>query len=190
MILIIDNYDSFTYNLAQCIGELGWAVRVVRNDEISVPQVKTLSPRAIVISPGPGLPTESGISLQLIKIFGSHVPILGVCLGHQGIASVFGSRIMHAPIPMHGKTSLVYHDGKGLFHNVSNPFIAARYHSLIVDHSKMPYDLMVTAWTDNGFVMACRHRRYSCLQGIQFHPESLWTSEGKQIIYNFLKSVA
>lgn len=187
MILIIDNYDSFTYNLAQCIGELGWSVRVVRNDEITVEQVSILSPSAVVISPGPGSPSESGISLELIQMLGNYMPILGVCLGHQSIASVFGSRIMHAPMPMHGKASLVYHDGRDLFCNIASPFSAARYHSLVVDQSKLPHDLVVTAWTDDGIIMACRHRYFSSVQGIQFHPESLWTDEGKQIICNFLK---
>jgi len=188
MILVIDNYDSFTYNLVQCIGELGLQFKVVRNNEITVDEIKYLSPSSIVISPGPGSPSESGISLEVIKIFSSSIPILGVCLGHQSIAHIFGAQIMRAQVPVHGKTSLIYHDNKGLFSGIVNPFIATRYHSLTICPDNIPPNLVVTAWSERGVIMACRHKRYPLLQGIQFHPESLWTMEGQTILINFLRT--
>nr|YP_009313407.1 Anthranilate synthase component II [Galaxaura rugosa]SCW21661.1 Anthranilate synthase component II [Galaxaura rugosa] len=189
MIIVIDNYDSFTYNLVQCIGNLGYKVKVIRNDFNNICAIKNFAPDAIIISPGPGSPSDSGISLELIRLFAGKVPILGICLGHQSIGSVFGGHIVHAPIPIHGKTSLIYHDGKGIFQNISNPFVAARYHSLVIDHSNVPEQLIVTAWTDDGVIMACKHRNYSKLQGLQFHPESLWTDQGEQVIRNFLSNL-
>jgi anthranilate synthase component II len=187
VILIIDNYDSFTYNLVQCIGNLGFEVNVARNNTISLEEVESFSPQAIIISPGPGTPNNSGVSLDIIKAFSKKIPILGVCLGHQSIGQFFGASIIHAPKPIHGKTSLIYHDSKGLFANISNPFIATRYHSLIVKQINIPLELAITAWTDRGIIMGCYHKNYPMLSGIQFHPESLWTTEGKQILSNFLE---
>ena len=189
MIVLIDNYDSFTYNLVQCIGELGKNVKIIRNDEISVNQLLDLQPTAIIISPGPGSPSDSGISLKTIKILSSNIPILGVCLGHQSIGHLFGGKIVHATSPVHGKTSLIYHDSKDLFASVRNPLIATRYHSLIIDDEQLPQDLIVTAWTAEGTIMGCKHKVYPLVHGIQFHPESLWTIEGKKILQNFLNMV-
>nr|YP_009314427.1 Anthranilate synthase component II [Liagoropsis maxima]SCW22681.1 Anthranilate synthase component II [Liagoropsis maxima] len=187
MILIIDNYDSFTYNLEQYIGELGISTKVVRNNAITIEQIKQISPTSIVISPGPGSPSDAGISSDLVYLLAKDIPILGVCLGHQTIASTFGSKIIHAPEPIHGKTSLIYHDGKGLFHSLSNPFVAARYHSLVIDPLAIPDELAITAWTNSGIIMGCQHKSYPHLQGIQFHPESLWTNEGKTLLRNFIE---
>jgi anthranilate synthase component II len=186
VILIIDNYDSFTYNLVQYVGDLGFISRVVRNDSFTLEEVRLLNPSHIIISPGPGLPNSSGISLSIIKYFPKSIPILGVCLGHQSIGLIYGANINHAPIPIHGKTSLVYHNKKGLFSSIVNPFIATRYHSLIIDNCNLPPQLTITAWTDDGLIMACGHKLYPLLQGIQFHPESLWTVQGKRILQNFL----
>nr|NP_053972.1 anthranilate synthase component 2 [Porphyra purpurea]P51362.1 RecName: Full=Anthranilate synthase component 2; Short=AS; AltName: Full=Anthranilate synthase, glutamine amidotransferase component [Porphyra purpurea]AAC08248.1 anthranilate synthase component II [Porphyra purpurea] len=188
MILIIDNYDSFTYNLAQCVGELGHDVLVCRNDEIDVVKIKKLNPEKIIISPGPGKPTESGISLDVISSLAEYIPILGVCLGHQSIGYINGGSIIKVPKIMHGKTSQIYHDREDLFINLPNPFIATRYHSLIIDRANFPTNLAVTAWTDNNIIMACRHKHYKMLRGIQFHPESLWTVCGQQLLKNFLDS--
>nr|YP_009313199.1 Anthranilate synthase component II [Dichotomaria marginata]SCW21453.1 Anthranilate synthase component II [Dichotomaria marginata] len=188
MIIVIDNYDSFTYNLVQYIGTLGYKIKVIRNDAIVIDDIRKFSPDAIIISPGPGLPSDAGISLELIKVFAAEIPILGVCLGHQSIGAFLGAKIIHAPKPIHGKTSLIYHDNKGLFNSISNPFIATRYHSLIIDYNTIPDHLSVTAWTDDGIIMGCQHKFYPNLQGVQFHPESLWTDEGEQIIRNFLQS--
>jgi anthranilate synthase component II len=187
MILVIDNYDSFTYNLVQCIGELDLQVKVVRNNNITINEIKDISPSSIIISPGPGSPDKSGISLEVIRIFSQTIPILGVCLGHQSIAKIFGAQIMKSPIPIHGKTSLIYHDNKGLFSDIINPFIATRYHSLTICPNGIPDNLVITAWSDRGVIMACKHKKYPFLQGIQFHPESLWTMEGKKILLNFLR---
>nr|YP_010873080.1 Anthranilate synthase component II [Nemalion vermiculare]WGV34385.1 Anthranilate synthase component II [Nemalion vermiculare] len=189
MILIIDNYDSFTYNLEQAIGEFGISTRVVRNDMISVDEVSDMSPRSIIISPGPGSPSDSGVSLDLIQRLAHRVPILGVCLGHQAIASMFGCDIVHSPEPIHGKTSLIYHDSKGLFDCVPNPFIGTRYHSLTINPLDISENILATAWTDSGVIMACQHKDFPKLQGIQFHPESLWTSQGKQLLCNFVEHV-
>lgn len=188
MILIIDNYDSFTYNLAQCVGELGYQVLVCRNDEIDIATIKKLSPRKIIISPGPGRPIDSGISLDVISLFSESIPILGVCLGHQSIGYLNGGDIIKVSEIMHGKTSKIYHDNKDLFKNIPNPFIATRYHSLIIDSKTFPVSLDMTAWTSNNTIMACRHKHNEMLRGIQFHPESLWTSFGKQLLKNFLDS--
>nr|YP_009315044.1 Anthranilate synthase component II [Titanophycus setchellii]SCW23499.1 Anthranilate synthase component II [Titanophycus setchellii] len=189
MVIIIDNYDSFTYNLEQYISELGMTTEVYRNDSITLQQIKDLSPLAIIISPGPGSPLTSGVSLEIIRSFYNRIPILGVCLGHQAIGSVFGGHIVHAPEPIHGKTSMVYHNNKGLFRSLPNPFRVTRYHSLVISNAQIPNQLEITAWTDDGIIMACKHKNSSKLQGIQFHPESLWTYQGKQILKNFFHNL-
>ncbi len=188
MILIIDNYDSFTYNLLQSIGKLGMAVQVVRNNTITIKEIQKLAPKCIIISPGPGSPNESGISTEVINLFAHTIPILGVCLGHQIIAQISGAQITRAPVPIHGKTSLIYHNSQGLFRNIANPFVATRYHSLAIQPLSLPVNLVATAWTDQGIIMACQHKEYPLLQGIQFHPESLWTIQGVNILLNFLES--
>lgn len=185
MIVMIDNYDSFTYNLVQYLGELGAEVAVFRNDQVTLAGIERLAPSHIVISPGPGAPTDSGISNAVIERFYRQVPILGVCLGHQCMAYVFGGRVTRAPRLMHGKTSLIYHDGRGLFVGVPNPFEATRYHSLIVE-GPLPDELVVTAFTIAGEVMGLRHKHYP-MEGIQFHPESILTQYGKAILRNFLE---
>ena len=188
MILIIDNYDSFTYNLAQCVGELGYDVLVCRNDEIDLLKIKRLNPQKIIISPGPGKPSESGISLDVISSLAASIPILGVCLGHQSIGYINGGRVIKVSQIMHGKTSEIYHNNEDLFMNLPNPFVATRYHSLIIDTMNFPTNLEITAWTKNNIIMACRHKKYKTLRGIQFHPESLWTVYGQQLLKNFLNS--
>lgn len=185
MILMIDNYDSFTYNLVQYLGELGQELKVYRNDKISLEEVKELKPTSIVISPGPGTPDQAGICLNLIKEFSGQVPILGVCLGHQAIVQAFGGVIKRAPVPVHGKTSEIYHDEKTIFEDVANPFTATRYHSLIAGKEDLPSVLEVSAWTDEELIMGVRHKE-KFVEGIQFHPESIMTIEGKKILKNFL----
>lgn len=195
MILVIDNYDSFTYNLVQYLGELGRELpvaqdlRVYRNDQISLDAIKTLAPDGIVISPGPGTPDDSGVSLAVIQTLGPTVPILGVCLGHQSIGQVFGGTIIRAPELMHGKTSPIYHKGQGVFAGLDNPFQATRYHSLVIEPSTCPDALEITAWVEDGTIMGVQHRQYPTLQGVQFHPESILTDCGKQILRNFLLSI-
>ncbi|NJO73019.1 MAG: aminodeoxychorismate/anthranilate synthase component II [Leptolyngbyaceae cyanobacterium RM1_406_9] len=195
MILVIDNYDSFTYNLVQYLGELGAElpvaadIQVYRNDQISLEQIRQLQPDAIVISPGPGRPEDAGISPALIKELGAEVPILGVCLGHQGIGQAFGGKITAAPKLMHGKTSPVQHKGVGVFKGLANPFTATRYHSLVIDAQTCPDALEVTAWVEDGTIMGVRHRDYPHIQGVQFHPESILTDSGKQLLKNFLIEV-
>ena len=195
MILVIDNYDSFTYNLVQYLGELGRELpvaqdlRVYRNDQISLDAIKTLAPDGIVISPGPGTPDDSGVSLVVIQTLGPTVPILGVCLGHQSIGQVFGGTIIRAPELMHGKTSPIYHKGQGVFAGLDNPFQATRYHSLVIEPSTCPDALEITAWVEDGTIMGVQHRQYPTLQGVQFHPESILTDCGKQILRNFLLSI-
>ncbi|MBD2000530.1 aminodeoxychorismate/anthranilate synthase component II [Oculatella sp. FACHB-28] len=195
MILVIDNYDSFTYNLVQYLGELGAElpvaadIQVYRNDQISLEQIRQLQPDAIVISPGPGRPEDAGISPTLIKELGTETPILGVCLGHQGIGQVFGGKITSAPELMHGKTSPVQHKGVGVFKGLANPFTATRYHSLVIDAQTCPDELEVTAWVEDGTIMGVRHRDYPHIQGVQFHPESILTDSGKQLLKNFLLEV-
>ena len=184
MILVIDNYDSFTYNLVQYLGELGAELRVFRNDAMTLDEVGRLAPSHIVISPGPGDPSDGGISTDVIREFHRDVPILGVCLGHQCIGHTFGGVVARAPRLMHGKTSAVYHDGRGVFEGVPSPFEAGRYHSLIVQEP-LPDELRVTAFTKEGEVMGLRHKHYP-LEGVQFHPESVLTKFGKQILKNFL----
>ena len=187
MLLVIDNYDSFTYNLVQYLGELGQEVRVVRNDEIPAADIAALAPSHIVISPGPCTPNEAGISLDVIKAYAGKIPILGVCLGHQSIGQAFGGKIVRAARVMHGKTSMIHHDGKGVFAGLANPFEATRYHSLVIRREtfKNP-DFDVTAWTDEGEIMGVRHKTWP-LHGVQFHPESFLTVEGPKLLRNFLE---
>lgn len=185
MLLMIDNYDSFTYNLVQYLSELGEEVRVYRNDQIRLSEIPSLRPDRIVISPGPCTPNEAGISLDLIREFAGKYPILGVCLGHQSIGQAFGGKVLRAPRIMHGKTSLIYHDGKTLFQNISNPFEATRYHSLVVEPESLPSCLEKTAWTQEGEIMGLRHKELK-VEGLQFHPESILTTEGKKLLKNFL----
>lgn len=186
MVLMIDNYDSFTYNLVQYLGSLGAKVKVFRNDKISIAEIKKLSPKKIVISPGPGRPENTGISPEIIKRFASGVPILGVCLGHQCIGYVYGGKIINAKVLMHGKTSMIYHNKKTIFKGLPNPFEATRYHSLIVDRKTLPGCLEITAWTKEGEIMGLKHKEYP-LWGVQFHPESILTKVGKDLLKNFLK---
>ena len=186
MILVIDNYDSFTYNLVQYLGELGADLKVFRNDKIAVEDIDKMKPGRILISPGPGQPKNAGISEAVISRFASVMPILGVCLGHQAIGEVFGGRIIRADNLMHGKTSLIHHNGKDIFKDVKNPFEATRYHSLIVERKSFPNTLEVTAETDDKEVMALKHNKYP-VYGVQFHPESILTVEGKKILKNFLE---
>ena len=185
MILLIDNYDSFTYNLYQYLCELGADVQVARNDQISLEEIADMSPEKIVISPGPCTPAEAGISNDVIRYFGSSLPTLGVCLGHQCVGYSFGGTVGGAGEIMHGKMSLIHHDGEGVFKGLPNPFEAIRYHSLAVYQDDLPEELSVTAWTDNGLVMGVRHREYP-IEGIQFHPESIMTKVGKDLLQNFL----
>lgn len=185
MILLIDNYDSFTYNLVQYLGEFGVKQTVVRNDQVTVDEVIEMKPDAIVISPGPCTPNKAGISIELIRRLHKGVPILGVCLGHQAIGEAFGGRVVKASNVMHGKTSPVTHTGEGIFKNLESPFIATRYHSLIVDRETLPAELRVTAWTDDGTIMGLQHSVYPTF-GVQFHPESIATQHGKKLLKNFL----
>jgi anthranilate synthase/aminodeoxychorismate synthase-like glutamine amidotransferase len=185
MLLLIDNYDSFTYNLYQYLSELGATVEVRRNDEITLGEIETMRPEQIVISPGPCTPNEAGLSCQIVATFGLRIPTLGVCLGHQVIGQVYGGRVIRAPEPMHGKTSLMHHDGQGVFHNLPQPFEANRYHSLIVESATLPHELEVTARTADGLIMGLRHRSYP-VEGVQFHPESIMTPVGKDLLRNFL----
>lgn len=186
-ILLLDNYDSFTYNLFQYLSELGASVEVHRNDEIEIDEIRELAPDKIVISPGPCTPTEAGISLPLIRELGIEIPILGVCLGHQAIGAAFGGRVIRAPEPVHGKLSPILHEGQGVFKGVPSPFDATRYHSLIVERESLPSSLEVTAQTEDGLIMGLRHRDLP-VEGIQFHPESYTTEHGKQLLRNFLES--
>jgi anthranilate synthase/aminodeoxychorismate synthase-like glutamine amidotransferase len=186
-LLLIDNYDSFTYNLAQYFGELGAAVSVERNDAIAVEQIAERAPDAIVLSPGPCTPNEAGISMDVVRRYAGHLPILGVCLGHQCIGQVMGARIVRAPRIMHGKTSKIFHDEKGLYAGVENPFVATRYHSLVIAPESMPEALEVTSKTWEDEIMGVRHRTLATpLEGVQFHPESIMTAVGKQLLRNFL----
>jgi anthranilate synthase component 2 len=193
VIIVIDNYDSFTYNLVQYLGELGAdlpvakEVQVYRNDQISLADIRRLQPAAVVISPGPGRPEDAGISLKLIEELGPTIPILGVCLGHQSIGQVFGGKIVSAPVLMHGKTSQVEHAGVGVFVGVESPMVATRYHSLVIEKESCPEVLEVTAWVEDGTIMGVRHREYPHIEGVQFHPESILTTSGKQLLRNFLE---
>ena len=192
MIIVIDNYDSFTYNLVQYLGELGAEltvaanVKVYRNDKISVAEIRELKPDGVVISPGPGRPEDAGISQALIQELGVSLPILGVCLGHQSIGQVFGGKIVAAPELMHGKTSEIYHNQVGIFQGLDNPIVATRYHSLVIDRESFPEVLEITGWVEDGTIMGVRHRNYPHIQGVQFHPESILTNSGKLLLRNFL----
>jgi len=185
MILMIDNYDSFTYNLVQYLGELGADLRVFRNDKITVDEIGALKPEKIVISPGPCTPNEAGVSVETIRTFSGSIPVLGVCLGHQSLGQAFGGVIIHAPKLLHGKTSQIYHDGRTIFSGLDDPFTATRYHSLVVERDSLPDCLEVSAWTDDGVIMGLRHREHPT-EGVQFHPESILTTEGKKLLKNFL----
>ena len=186
MLLLIDNYDSFTFNLYQYLAELGAQVEVYRNDQLSVEDALAMGPERIVVSPGPCSPDEAGISVDLIRAAAGRVPLLGVCLGHQSLAQAFGGRIVRAPRLMHGKTSEIHHDGRGLFAGLPQPFTATRYHSLIVARESVPDCLEVSAWTEDGLVMGLRHREHT-LEGVQFHPESILTTVGRDLLRNFLR---
>ena len=186
MILIIDNYDSFTYNLVQYLGELGADLKVVRNDQITLGGIAELSPEKIVLSPGPCTPDEAGITLDVIRTFAGRIPLLGVCLGHQAMGQAFGGRVIRAPYLMHGKTSRILHDGRTIFRGIDNPFVATRYHSLIVERESLPEDLEISATTSDGLIMGLRHRHFNC-EGVQFHPESIMTADGKRLLHNFLE---
>jgi anthranilate synthase component II len=186
MLLMIDNYDSFTYNLVQYLGELGQDVQVYRNDEISLDKIRELQPEKIVISPGPCTPNEAGISLALIKEFVGKIPLLGVCLGHQSIGQAFGGKIIKAKTLMHGKTSLIHHKNIGVFKDLPNPYTATRYHSLVIERESIPDCLEITAWTDDGEIMGVKHKILA-VEGVQFHPESILTEHGHDLLNNFLK---
>jgi|TARA_B110000003_G_scaffold161055_1_gene161124 anthranilate synthase/aminodeoxychorismate synthase-like glutamine amidotransferase len=185
MLVVIDNYDSFTYNLVQYFGELGVELKVLRNDVVSVEELRDLRPTRICVSPGPCTPNEAGISCEVIKSFGGEIPIFGVCLGHQSIGQVYGGEVIRAKELMHGKTSMIHHDGDSVFKGLTNPFEATRYHSLIVKKESLPDCLEVTAWTEDGIIMGLKHKELN-VHGVQFHPESILTDSGKQILQNFL----
>ncbi|WP_404406686.1 aminodeoxychorismate/anthranilate synthase component II [Jeotgalibacillus malaysiensis] len=185
MILMIDNYDSFTYNLVQFLGELGEELVVKRNDEITIEEIRQLDPDFLMISPGPCSPDEAGISLEAIRAFAGEIPIFGVCLGHQAIAQVFGGNVVRATRLMHGKTSEMYHDEKSVYKDLPMPFTATRYHSLIVEKHTLPDELLITSWTDQGEIMGIRHQTLA-VEGVQFHPESIMTDQGKKLLQNFL----
>jgi len=187
MLFMIDNYDSFTYNLVQYLGELGEEVRVARNDEISVADILALKPDRIVVSPGPCSPSEAGISVEAIETFAGRTPVLGVCLGHQAIGAAFGGKVVHARELMHGKTSRIEHEGKGVFSGLPSPFTATRYHSLAIERSSLPDCLEVTAWTADGEIMGVRHKTLA-VEGVQFHPESILSEHGRQLLRNFLNT--
>ena len=185
MLLMIDNYDSFTYNLVQYLAEIRQEVEVVRNDKISIEEINKLNPRYIVISPGPCTPNEAGISLELIEAFKGKIPILGVCLGHQSIGQAFGGKIIHAQTIMHGKTSKISHNNKGVFRGIKNPFIATRYHSLVIEKQTLPNCFDITAWTDDNEIMGIKHKELA-IEGVQFHPESILSEHGHDLLKNFL----
>jgi anthranilate synthase/aminodeoxychorismate synthase-like glutamine amidotransferase len=186
MLFVIDNYDSFTYNLVQYLGELGEDMKVYRNDKITLREIEALNPQRVVISPGPCTPREAGISVDLIKHFAGRIPILGVCLGHQAIGYAFGGEIIHAKKLMHGKTSMIHHDGKTIYKKLPNPFEATRYHSLVIERESIPDELEISAETDDGEIMGVRHKEY-IIEGVQFHPESILTKVGKDLLRNFLE---
>jgi anthranilate synthase component 2 len=185
MLLMIDNYDSFTYNLVQYFGELGEDVKVVRNDELTLDQIDAMKPDRIVLSPGPCTPNEAGVSLPVIERFKGRIPILGVCLGHQAIGQAFGGKVVHAKTLMHGKVSRIHHEGRGVFRGLPTPYEATRYHSLAIERETCPADLEVTAWTEDGEIMGVRHRSLP-IEGVQFHPESILTQHGHELLRNFL----
>jgi anthranilate synthase/aminodeoxychorismate synthase-like glutamine amidotransferase len=185
MILVIDNYDSFTYNLVQYVGEMGAELAVVRNDRITIPEIRQMNPQRIILSPGPCTPSQAGVSLEVVRQLHKEYPILGVCLGHQAIGEALGGKVVKAAEIVHGKTSSIVHTGKEIFSNIPSPFVGTRYHSLIVERNSLPMCLEVTAWTDDGVIMGIRHREFPTF-GVQFHPESIATEHGKQILKNFL----
>ncbi|MGQ9809300.1 MAG: aminodeoxychorismate/anthranilate synthase component II [Armatimonadota bacterium] len=185
MILVIDNYDSFTYNLVQYLGEMGEELVVYRNDEITVDEIERMAPDRIVISPGPCTPNEAGVSVETIRRLAGKIPLLGVCRGHQSIGAAFGGEIVRAKAPMHGKTSLIHHDGRGVFTGLENPFVATRYHSLVIRRETIPDCLKISAWTEDGEIMGVRHREFP-VEGVQFHPESILTRAGKELLRNFV----
>ncbi len=186
MLLMIDNYDSFTFNIVQYLGELGAEVRVFRNDQVTIPEIEAMAPEQIVISPGPCTPNEAGISIAVIRHFVGKVPILGVCLGHQAIGAAFGGQIVRARELMHGKTSMIHHDMETIFRGLPNPFEATRYHSLVIERETLPECLEISAWTEDGTIMGVRHKDF-ILEGVQFHPESILTKAGKDLLKNFLE---
>ncbi|MBO8138420.1 MAG: aminodeoxychorismate/anthranilate synthase component II [Desulfotomaculum sp.] len=185
MIIIIDNYDSFVYNIYQYVTELGASVKIFRNDSITCKEISLLNPSHIIISPGPSTPNEAGISVEAVKYFAGKIPLLGVCLGHQSIGQAFGGKVVRADKVMHGKESVIYHDGKTIYSGLSNPFVAGRYHSLCIQRETLPNDLVISSWTENGQIMGVRHKYYT-VEGVQFHPESILTTEGKKLFRNFL----
>jgi anthranilate synthase/aminodeoxychorismate synthase-like glutamine amidotransferase len=185
MLLMIDNYDSFTYNLVQYLGELGQDLEVYRNNKITIAEIEAMKPERIVISPGPCTPKEAGISIDLILHYAGKLPVLGVCLGHQSIGEAFGGDVIRAPYLMHGKTSMIHHDGKTIFSGLPNPFEATRYHSLIIKRDTLPRSLEISAWTEDGIIMGVRHKQFK-VEGVQFHPESILTNVGKDLLRNFL----
>jgi anthranilate synthase/aminodeoxychorismate synthase-like glutamine amidotransferase len=185
MILLIDNYDSFTYNLVQMLEQMNQEVKVFRNDKVDIPGMEKLAPSALVISPGPGTPAQAGISMEAIRYFGPRIPVLGVCLGHQSVAEAYGGRVVRADRIMHGKTSLIFHDGRSIYHEIPKPFEAVRYHSLIVERASLPDHLEVTAWTEEEEIMGVRHRDYP-VEGVQYHPESILTKEGPSLLKTFI----
>ena len=185
MLLMIDNYDSFTYNLVQYLAEIGQEVKVVRNDKISIEEINKLNPQYIVISPGPCTPNEAGISLELVEAFKGKIPILGVCLGHQSIGQAFGGSIIHAQTIMHGKTSKIFHNNKGVFRGIKDPFVATRYHSLVIEKQTLPNCFDITAWTDDNEIMGIKHKELA-IEGVQFHPESILSEHGHDLLKNFL----
>ena len=184
MLLVIDNYDSFTYNLAQILEQMDIKVKVVRNDTIDLQGIQALRPQALMVSPGPGTPANSGVSMEAINHLGDKIPVLGVCLGHQAIAAVYGAKVVRAERIMHGKTSMIFHDGRSIYRNLANPFEAVRYHSLIVEKDSLPDCLEISAWTADGEIMGLRHREYQ-MEGVQFHPESILTKSGTHLLENF-----
>ena len=186
MVLVIDNYDSFTYNLVQAIGKKAPEILVKRNDMLTVDEITSLAPRGIILSPGPGKPEDAGISVEVVKRFGSKIPILGVCLGHQAIGAAFGAQIVHAPSLMHGRTSMVTHSGETMLKSIPSPLRAGRYHSLVISLEQFPDELLISAHTNDGIIMGVRHRKFP-IEGIQFHPESILTQDGEQILHNWLE---
>jgi anthranilate synthase/aminodeoxychorismate synthase-like glutamine amidotransferase len=185
MIVLIDNYDSFTYNLAQMLEQMDLEVRIYRNDQIDIRKIEALQPSALMVSPGPGTPDDSGVSIEAIQNLGPKIPIFGVCLGHQAIAAVYGAKVVRADRIMHGKTSMIFHDGGSIYENLSNPFEAVRYHSLMVTKDSLPACLEISAWTEEGEIMGLRHHKYR-VEGVQFHPESILTESGPRLLQNFL----
>ena len=186
MIVLIDNYDSFTYNLVQMLEQMNQEVKVFRNDKVDIPGIEKLAPSSLVISPGPGTPAQAGISMEAIRYFGPRIPVLGVCLGHQSVAEAYGGRVVRADRIMHGKTSIIFHDGRSIYHEIPKPFEAVRYHSLIVERASLPDHLEVTAWTEEKEIMGVRHRDYP-VEGVQYHPESILTKEGPSLLKTFIR---